>query len=73
MLSCFSPVQLFGTLWTVALQAPLCGIFQARILEWVAMPTPGDLSNPGIQLVVLMTPTLAGRFFTTRATWEAHK
>ena len=49
MLSCFSPVQLFGTLWTVALQAPLCGIFQARILEWVAMPTPGDLPDSGIK------------------------
>ena len=25
------------------------GISQARILEWVAMPSPGDLPNPGIQ------------------------
>ena len=25
------------------------GILQARILEWVAMPTPGDLPNPGIK------------------------
>ena len=24
------------------------GILQARILEWVAFPSPGDLSNPGI-------------------------
>ena len=24
------------------------GILQARILEWVAMPPPGDLPNPGI-------------------------
>ena len=23
------------------------GIFQARILEWVALPSPGDLRNPG--------------------------
>ena len=34
-LSCFSPVQLFVTLWTVAHQAPLSmEILQARILEW---------------------------------------
>ena len=25
------------------------GIFQARILEWVAFPSPGDLPNPGIE------------------------
>ena len=24
------------------------GILQARILEWVAVPSPGDLPNPGI-------------------------
>ena len=25
------------------------GILQARILEWVAFPSPGDLLNPGIK------------------------
>ena len=25
------------------------GIFQARILEWVAFPSPGDLLDPGIK------------------------
>ena len=25
------------------------GILQARILEWVAGPSPGDLPNPGIK------------------------
>ena len=25
------------------------GILQARILEWVALSTPGDFSNPGIE------------------------
>ena len=25
------------------------GIFQARVLEWVAIPSPGDLPNPGIE------------------------
>ena len=35
-LSC---VQLFVTPWSVARKAPLSvGIFQARILEWVAIP-----------------------------------
>jgi len=31
------------------------GIFQARILEWVAFPSPGDLPDPGIEPV---SPTL---------------
>ena len=30
-------IQLFETLWTIDCQAPLHGIFQARILEWVAI------------------------------------
>ena len=41
----------------------VCGIVQARILEWVAIfPSPGDLPDPGIEL---QSPELAGRFFTT--------
>ena len=39
VLCCFSCLQLFATLWTVAHQAPLfMGILQARILDWVAFP-----------------------------------
>ena len=30
-------------------------ILQARILEWVAMPSSEDLPNPGIELVSLMS------------------
>ena len=26
------------------------GILQARILEWVAVPSPGDLPKPGVEL-----------------------
>ena len=40
------------------------GILQARILEWVACPPPGDLPNPGIKPMSLISPALAGRFFT---------
>ena len=44
------------------------GILQARILEWVASPSPpGDLPNPGIEPTSLRSPALAGRFFTTSA------
>ena len=45
------------------------GILQARILEWVAMPSSRGSSrwNPSL----LHLPALAGGFFTTSATWEA--
>ena len=32
---------------------------------------PGDLPNQGIEPLSLASPALAGRFFTTSATWEA--
>jgi len=46
------------------------GILQARKLEWAAVPLPGDLPRPVIEPVSLTSPALAGRFFTTSATWE---
>ena len=48
------------------------GILQARILVSAAFPPPGDLSDPGVQPMSLMSPALAGRFFTTSATQEGH-
>ena len=73
MLSRFSHIQLFVTPWTVAYQAPLSIEF-SRHKYWSGFPCPppGDLTNPGIKPVSLMSPTLAGRFFTTSAFWEAH-
>ena len=53
MLSHFSRVQLFATLWTVAHQAPLVhGILQARIQEWVAVPSSRGSSQPRDQTPV---------------------
>ena len=49
----------------------LHGILQARILEWVAVPFSRGSSIPGIKFTSLISPALAGRFFTTSATWEA--
>ena len=40
----FSCILLLAALWTVACQAPLSmGILQARILEWVAMPSSREI------------------------------
>ena len=42
------------------------GIFQARILKWVTLPTPGNLPSPGTEPVSLTSPALTGGFiFTT--------
>ena len=58
---CAQAFWLLVTLRTVA----CCGIFQARILEQLSFPTPGDLSKPEIEPMSLASPALAGRFFTT--------
>ena len=41
------------------------GIFQARILEQVAVSYSRDLPDPGIEPSTPGSPALAGRFFTT--------
>ena len=38
------------------------GILQARILEWLPFPSPGDLPDPGIEPTSLMSPALADEF-----------
>ena len=50
------------------------GILQARVGCWSGLPfpSPGDLPNPGIEPESLMSPALAGEFFTTSPTWQAH-
>ena len=46
-------------------------ILQARILEWVAISSPGDLPFPTQMGPGSLTcPALAGGFFTTSAPWE---
>ena len=68
VLSC---VQLFAVPWTVAHQVPVSmGILQARILEWVAMPSSKRSSQPRDQTQITHT---AGIFFTIRATREAQE
>ena len=71
MLSCFSRVLLFGSLWTVACQAPLSmGILRVGMLECLPFPSPGDLPDPGIEPTPLTSPALAGGFFTSSAAWD---
>ena len=71
MLSCFSHVQLFATLWTAAHQAPLSmGFSRQEYWSWLPCPPSGDLPDPGIKPLSLKSLALSGGFFTTSATWK---
>ena len=52
---------------TVARQAPL-SMGLSRQEYWSGLPFPplGDLPDPGIKPMSLVSPALAGRFFTTK-------
>ena len=64
---------LFLTLWTIACQAPLSmGFSRQEYWSGLSCPPPGDLPDPGIKLASLMSSALAGKFFTSNTTWEAH-
>ena len=70
MLSCFSCIWLFVTLWTVAHQPALPMGF-SRQGYWNGLPwTPGDLSDTGIKSASFTSPALAGRILATSTTWE---
>ena len=73
MLSCFCCVWFFATLWTVTCQAPLSMGF-SRQEYWRGLPflPPGDFANLGIKPESLLSPALAGRFFTPGATFPGN-
>ena len=58
--------QLFEILWAIACLAPLLMEF-SRQEYGIRLPfaPPEDLPDTGIELTLLMSPALAGRFFTT--------
>ena len=60
--------------WTISPPgAPSMGV--SRQERWSGLPGPplGTLPNPGIKPASLMSPVLAGGFFTTSTTWEAQR
>ena len=57
---------------TVVHQASLSmGFSRQEYWSGLSCPSPGDLPGPGMEPASLMSPVLAGGFFTTSATWEA--
>ena len=72
LLSHFSCVWCFVTLWTMAHQTPLfMGFSRQEYWSRLPCPPPGELPNPGIEPTSLIFPSLTGRFFTTSTIWEA--
>jgi len=45
------------------------GFFRQEHCSGLSFPSPGDLPNPGIEPVSLLSPALEGKFFTTSTTW----
>ena len=72
VVSHFSRVQLFATPWAVVHQASLSmGLSRQENWSGLPFPSPGDIPDPGIESVSLVSPALAGGFFTTSTTWES--
>ena len=60
--------RLFATPWTAACQALLSmGFSRQEYWSGLSSPSPRDLPNPGIEPTSLISPALAGGFFTTSA------
>ena len=58
MLSHFSCVQLFATLWTIARQAPLSGFSRQEYWSRLPCPLPRDLPDPETEPTSPMAPAL---------------
>ena len=72
MLSCFNHVQLLVIPQIVAHQF-LCPWGFSRQGYWCGFPCPppGDLPDPEMEFMSLMSPAFAGGFLTTNTIWEA--
>ena len=54
-----SHVQLFATPWIVAHESPVSlGFFRREYWSGLPFPSPGDLSDPGIESVSPVAPAL---------------
>ena len=74
VLSHFSHVWPFATLWTIACQVSLSmGFSRQEYWNCFLCPPPGDLPDPGIWSATLTSPATAGQYFTTSTnSWERH-
>ena len=71
VLNCFSCLAVCDAVGCSPPGSSVYGVLQGRILEWVSLPSSGDLPDLGVEPVSLTSPALAGGFFATSATQEA--
>ena len=65
----FNRVLLFVTPQTVACQSPLSmGFYRPEYWSRLPFPSPGDLSDPGIEPISLTSLELTGGFFSNPST-----
>ena len=61
-----SPVRFFVIPWTVGHQGSLSMEFSRQeYSSWLQFPTAGNLPDPGIEPTSLVSPAMAGGFFST--------
>ena len=69
--SCQVTSNSYVTLWIIAHQPPLSmGFPRQEYWSGLSFTSPGDIPDPGIEPAFLASLALAGRFFTTGATWK---
>ena len=72
VLSRFSCVQLFVTLWTIVCQASLSrGFSEQEHWSGLSCPPQSDHPDPEMEPTSPRSPALVGRFLTASTTWEA--
>ena len=72
-LSCFSCVQLCVTLWSESRQAPLSmGFSRQKYWGGLLCPPSGYLPDPETEPMPLISPALAGKFFTASTTQKVY-
>jgi len=66
-------LSLFADDMILYIESPKVSMGFSRQEYWSVLPCPlpGDLLSPGIKPTSLISPALAGGFFTTSATWES--
>ena len=62
----------FATPWTAAHQTLSVESPTQEYCSGLPLPSPGDFPNPGIKTMSPVSPALAGEFFISATTWEAH-
>ena len=66
-----SHIRLSETPWTAARHAPLSMELPRQVHQsGLTFPSPGALPDPGVKPTSLVSPALAGGFFTNCTTWE---